>query len=52
MPGLQAVSGEKVFTDPDILCQAVAALAAEKPEFAVLHLGSEEVTLLTPSLEL
>ena len=34
LPGLQAVSGEKVFTDPDILCQAVAALAAEKPEFA------------------
>ncbi len=52
LPGLQAVSGEKVFTDPDILCQAVAALAAEKPEFAVLHLGPEEVTLLTPSLEL
>ena len=52
LPGLQAVSGEKVFTDPDSLRQAAAALAAEKPEFAVLHLGSEEVTLLTPSLEL
>ena len=52
LPGLQAVSGEKVFTDPDSLRQAAAALAAEKPEFAVLHLGPEEVTLLTPSLEL
>ena len=52
LPGLQAVSGEKVFTDPDSLRQAAAALAAEKPEFAVLHLGPEKVTLLTPSLEL
>ena len=52
LPGLQAVSGEKVFTDPDSLRQAAAMLAAEKPEFTVLHLGPEEVTLLTPSLEL
>lgn len=51
LPGLQLAAGERVFTEPDALRQAAAALAAEKPEFAVLHLSPEEVTLLTPSLE-
>ena len=51
LPGLLCAAGERVFTEPDALRQAAAALAAEKPEFAVLHLSPEEVTLLTPSLE-
>lgn len=51
LPGLLCAAGSGSSPNRMPCGRPAAALAAEKPEFAVLHLSPEEVTLLTPSLE-
>ena len=52
LPKAAPVSGETSYTDEMTLRQAAQALAEAKPEWAAVYQNEEEITLLTPQLQL
>lgn len=52
LPRPQPVSAEETYTDQAALSEAAAKLAAEKPEWIALHAAEEEISLLTPGMQL
>ena len=52
LPKSVPVASEKTFSDEMSLRAAAAELAASAPEWVTLHQSEEEITLLTPAMEL
>lgn len=52
LPKPQPISAEETYTDQAALSEAAAKLAAEKPEWIALHAAEEEISLLTPGMQL
>ncbi|MDD6144441.1 MAG: 5'-3' exonuclease H3TH domain-containing protein, partial [bacterium] len=52
LPKPQPVSAEETYTDQAALSEAAAKLTAEKPEWIALHVAEEEISLLTPGMQL
>lgn len=52
LPKAAPVSEEITLTDEAALLKAAQALAAEKPEWVSIHQTEEEITLLTPAMQL
>ncbi len=52
LPGAQPVAGETSYTDESVLRAAAQALADTAPEWAAIHQTEEEITLLTPAMQL
>ena len=52
LPAAAPVSEEMTYTDEVSLLQAAQALADSKPEWVALHQREEEITLLTPAMQL
>ncbi|MBR5548005.1 MAG: DNA polymerase I [Clostridia bacterium] len=52
LPKAAPVAEEITLADEAALLKAAQALAAEKPEWAAIHQTEEEITLLTPAMQL
>ena len=52
LPKAQPIAAEETYTDQALLAQAAQKLANEKPEWIALHVADEEITLLTPAMQL